>query len=129
MMKDIMVRKQYSTKMRLSYMTGKGSMFISPRDFVLISHVHFNNDGSIEIVAASVLNSGYPPIDEFVRGHIEMSGMRFIPVKDGSYIENIVIIDPKGDLPEMFKDSVSKLQSKKVKLLVTAYKNWLNDLK
>ena len=59
----------YPANMRLALWNFKGKLFVSNRDFVLLQHSIFNEDGSINVAVSSVEDPRAPPTDN-VRGRI-----------------------------------------------------------
>eukprot|EP00826_Nyctotherus_ovalis_P046354 TRINITY_DN522_c0_g1_i10.p1 TRINITY_DN522_c0_g1~~TRINITY_DN522_c0_g1_i10.p1 ORF type:complete len:411 (-),score=133.51 TRINITY_DN522_c0_g1_i10:149-1381(-) len=122
--KEILIIDQYPVNMKLMRMMGKGSTFVSARDFLVINHITLNGaNGTIESVNGSVEDPRCPVDKKYVRAHMKIMGTRLIPTAAGETdVITISMADPKGSIPNMFKTSAGKQQSTRANLIAKGFR-------
>lgn len=124
LIKETTIIEEYPTNMKLMRMRGKGSFVVDAREFLVINHVTFNGtNGTIEAVSGSVEDDRCPLEKKFVRAYMRIMGTRLIPTATGeTEIITISMADPKGNIPNMFKNSAGKQQSTRANLIAKGFK-------
>ncbi|KAM3136661.1 hypothetical protein pb186bvf_011297 [Paramecium bursaria] len=94
------------------------AILMSSRDLVLLQRIFKNQDGSIVIIAKSIIHQNQPPVHKVERAEMSLAGWILTPQANGmTKIVSLQCLDPKGDVPVAITNQAAKFQSDMVKAL------------
>lgn len=98
----------------IGYSRYKGATLVSDRDFCMISATFKEDDGKYVIIATSVEHPDCPDVKKVVRADLIIGGWIITPdatdPENKCYAYYITQTNPKGSVPKMFVNQVSKNQ-------------------
>jgi len=84
---------------------------ISPRDVVVFAQVIKEEDGTIYIIGKSIVDPSIPEAKGYVRAEVQLYAWILTPWssdKNKTTCIRMLLTDPKGSLPKMIVNKVSK---------------------
>lgn len=104
-------------QLKIIYIKNKGKFLVSGRDFVQVTYSEVF-DGVYYQVSKSIESDKIPPVKGVVRAELKLGCWAVKPLSpDSCNVIFMVNFDPKGDIPDMIKNSVLNQQTEKVEII------------